>query len=248
MAALASSKIVKYPLAPLAIQISSEIRDSRIHHDHVHPVAQVHISRQGHQVPFLQPAHHLITRRVRDAHVDLPLLQYRFAPAQLVFLHHEHVPPRATTCFGMISVFPTQLRLGSASQVIFTGWFGSSAPSSGSSINARTRTLRRSAISASKSPSFTKSPALAGSEYSVPSTGAAIRPFRTLSCRAATSCCACCTCSAARSASSRTARSNSCFAAVSRVTSACAFASARSFAASSSWVAACCAINRNNAS
>jgi len=51
---------------------------------------------------------------------------------------------------GMFSVFPTHVLLGNASQVIFTGSFTSSAPSSGSSMNARTRTLCRSAISARK--------------------------------------------------------------------------------------------------
>src|SRR6266403_1895762 len=94
-AALASSKIVKNSFPTLTIRIPSEIRNFRIHHDHIHPVAQVHISRQRHHLPFLQPAHHLITCRVRDAHMDLPLLQYRFTHAQLVFLHHEHVPPPA---------------------------------------------------------------------------------------------------------------------------------------------------------
>src|SRR5256885_17181108 len=49
--------------------------------------------------------------------------------------------PCGTTCFGTISVLPTHVLLGSASQVIFTGSFASSAPSSGSSMKARTRTL-----------------------------------------------------------------------------------------------------------
>jgi len=63
--------------------------------------------------------------------------------------------PCGTTCFGMISVFPAQLRFGNASQVIITGSSASSPPRSGSSINALTRTLCKSAISASKSPNFT---------------------------------------------------------------------------------------------
>src|SRR2546429_4149193 len=55
----------------------------------------------------------------------------------------------------LVSVLPTQVLLGSASQVILTGSFTSSPPRSGSSIKARTRTWCRSAISASRSPTLT---------------------------------------------------------------------------------------------
>src|SRR6267143_4100992 len=95
IAALAISKIVKYPLLPLTIRIPSEIRGFCIHDDYVHPIAEVHVSWQRHHLAFLQSADHFITRRVRDAHVNLPLLQCRFAYAQLVLLYHEHVPPPA---------------------------------------------------------------------------------------------------------------------------------------------------------
>ena len=73
-------------------------------------------------------------------------------------------------------------------------------------------------------------------------------PSRTFSSSASTSLCACWTCRPVRSVSSLTPRSNSCFTACSRVTSACALVRAKSFVANSSFVAACSAVRRTSAS
>ena len=124
---------------------------------------------------------------------------------------------RCTTCFGMLSVLPGQVLFGRASQVIRTGSFSSSPPRSGSSMNARTRTLCKSAISARDSPTFTKLGVFTGREYKVPSAGAVMRPCLTFSSSAATSFFNCSTCNATWPLTSFTLRSNSCFAAVSRV-------------------------------
>jgi len=86
-------------------------------------------------------------------------LMFGSSSSLTLFTVHSSSPtlraPRATTCLGMVSVLPSHTRFGKASQVIFTGSSGSRAPSSGSSIKARTRTWRKLAISASKSPTFT---------------------------------------------------------------------------------------------
>src|SRR6267378_3897475 len=50
--------------------------------------------------------------------------------------------PCGTTCFGMISVFPIHVLLGSASQLIFTGSFASSAPISGLHRHGIQRSIR----------------------------------------------------------------------------------------------------------
>src|SRR5713101_2110390 len=73
-------------------------------------------------------------------------------------------------------------------------------------------------------------------------------PSRTFSSSASTSLCACWTSRPVRSVSSLTPRSNSCFTACSRVTSACALVRAKSFVANSSFVAACSAVRRTSAS
>ena len=136
------------------------------------------------------------------------------------------------------------MRFGNASQVIFTGWSGSRLPSSGSSMNARTRTLsevghfRKQVADLDVIASLHRQRVERAVGWSRNASGANFffqrRHFalRLLDLQGA------------RLASSFTPRSNSCFAAVSRVTSDCALVSSRSLAASSSLVAACCAISR----